>query len=146
MTRKLLLFNVVSVVLCLSHTTRTWFFWDPKKETMVYQVLLVYVLGCLCLANPTTLRLRSTASTQTRLWAGHLLSGSPWLIDSHKVICHLIDHRVATTDGASFTPLYLLPVWEIMCAYYCLLHEYICSKHNLSSFLLITAVRWRVCV
>ena len=55
--------------------------------------------------------------TITGSHAGHLLSGSHWLINFHKVICHLIDHRVATTDGAFFTPLYLLPIWEIMCAF-----------------------------
>ena len=54
------------------------------------------------------------------LYINPLVSGTPikWIfLNSHKVICHLIDHRVATTDGAFFTPLYLLPIWEIMCAF-----------------------------
>jgi len=67
MTRKLLLFDIIVGVVFKSHDQNVIFFEIQKKETMVYQVLLVYVLGCLCLANPTTFRLRSTASTQTRL-------------------------------------------------------------------------------
>jgi len=105
------------MLLCLSHTTRTWFFLRSKKrdDGLSGPTGICPWLSLPCQSNDS--QVAFLVFTITGSHAGHLLSGSHWLINFHKVICHLIDHRVATTDGAFFTPLYLLPIWEIMCAF-----------------------------